>query len=322
MHTEINNISFINSGVGIDSNYGILNGQLIQFSNTSVGIASQSGAAVSLTQITGENVSLLTDAGDSDALLIDNVSVTGERLLAANSATNYHLTNVLFDQITHVNSPVIVEMQGRSISNANIANSQGSVLSGSGTHHLSNTTINSTYYSVQAVGDGVVVFANVNAFTTNLGLSLRGPDSFMTGHSHVSGASTVDTLIEVLDGTHDWQEVTINKPYSNLDTTSIGLDIWYTDLNVDTLSVENCSSGLILQDSGILASEISVIGGIYQAVNLKSSEIEVDILPLNIKLRNWQPTIADCYREWNAELHYTPLDLYNQSNAYVRFSSH
>ena len=32
LQTEINNISFTNSGVGIDSNYGILNGQLIQFS--------------------------------------------------------------------------------------------------------------------------------------------------------------------------------------------------------------------------------------------------------------------------------------------------
>lgn len=324
LHTEINNVSFTNSGVGIDSNYGILNGQLIQFSNTSVGIASQSGAAVSLTQITGENVSLLADAGDSDALLIDNVSVTGERLLAANSATSYHLTNVLFDQITHVNSPVIESRcEGQcSISNVNIANSHKAVsLSGSGTHQLSNTTINSTYYSVQAVGDGVVVFANMNAFTTNLGLSLRGPDSFMTGHSHVSGTSTVDTLIEVLDGTHDWQEVTINKPYSNLDTTSIGLDIWYTDLNVDTLSVENCSSGLILQDSGILASEISVIGGIYQAVNLKSSEIEVDDFTTKYQTYGIQATKQSqiVIDEWNAELHYTPLDLYNQSNAYVRF---
>ena len=44
------------------------------------------------------------------------------------------------------------------------------------------------------------------------------------------------------------------------------------DLSVDSLSIENCSSGLILQDSRILANELSVIGGIYQAVNLKSSD--------------------------------------------------
>ena len=174
---------------------------------------------------------------------------------------------------------------------------------------------------MQAVGDGVVVFANMNALTTNLALSLRGPDSFMTGHSHVSGASTVDTLIEVLDGTHDWQEVTINKPYSNLDTTSIGLDVWYADLNVDNLSIENCSSGMILQDSRITASNVSIIGGIYQAVNLKSSEIEVDTFTTKYQTYGIQATkqsqiIID---EWNAELHYTPLDLYNQSNAYVRF---
>ena len=324
LHTEINNISFVNSGVGIDSNYGILDGQLIHFSNTTVGIASQSGAEVSLTQITGENVSMLIDAGDSDALLIDNVSVSGERLLAANSATNYHLTNVLFDQITHVNTPVIESRcEGQcTISNANIANSHKAVsLSGSGTHHLSNITINSTHYSVQAVGGGVVVFANINAFTTNLGLSLRGPDSFMNGHSHVSGASTVDTLIEVLDGTHHWQDLTINKPYSNLDTTSIGLDVWYADLSVDSLSIENCSSGLILQDSRILANELSVIGGIYQAVNLKSSVIEVDIFNTKYQTYGIQATKQSqiVVNEWNAELHYTPLDLYNQSNANVRF---
>ena len=73
----MNTVTISQAGTGLRSSSGSLQASAIDFSNTSVAIASQQGATTTIQGCTGNNISLFVDAADSDDLTISNAQVSG-----------------------------------------------------------------------------------------------------------------------------------------------------------------------------------------------------------------------------------------------------
>ena len=95
--TAVTDASFFQTGSALKATAGHLDALRIGLVDVTVGIASQSGATVEVTSVTGTDVGLLVAAGDSDGLHLDTMTVTGDRLMLANGATMISADEITFE---------------------------------------------------------------------------------------------------------------------------------------------------------------------------------------------------------------------------------
>lgn len=322
--TTISQSNFSSVGVALKNLAGETSGQDIGLSSVTVGISSQLSAKVEISNIYGQDIALLVDAANSDDLTLDGISASGDRILVSNGATAFTLSNVSFSgQIDSINPSIDQQCIGIcSLKNLTITNvNAGISLSGPGTHEINELVVSSVGTAIQATGSGHISGHNISIQTATSGIIFRGPSSTLSGINTVQVSQIQSLGIDVLDSNHDWTSIAITKPYSQQDTISKAVNSWYANVEINQLMIENFSTGIYLQDSQFTTDSIEVHGGTDTAIEMIDSDLITESLStkyqaFGVQLREQSNLQAS---NWVAELHTSPLKLYEDSNAVIRF---
>ena len=321
--TTVLESNFSSVGIALNTPSGQLSAQNVKLETVTVGITSQSSSNIDISGITGSNVSLLVDAGNSDDLIIKNVDVEGDRVLVSNQASSFEISNLSFTRTTTHNTPMI-DQNCAGVCNLNdihISDTlNGIVLSGSGTHELTDIGASVVNSAIEATGSGHLLATNLSIITQNSGIKLRGPSSQLLGNNTVTITQSNSIGVDVLDSYHSWSNLMIEKSFNQQDTISLGINSWYADIDYNDLIIENLSTGINLQDSTLNGNLTHILGGTDTAIELKdstiiSSEISTKYQAFGIQMFEQSYLRTN---QWTAELHNSPLKLFDNSHAIIR----
>ena len=320
--SDVSDASFTQTGSALKATSGQFTATRIGFDAVTVGIASQAGATMHVSSVSGASVALAVDAGDSDALTLDNMVLSGHRLLLANEAMMLTANDITFaGNLDETRAIIDQRCSGTCIWNdTSLSNTVwGASLSGSGVHQLTNMTIDSTERNIDAAGTGELVMANLELSGSDAAISLRGPNSEIDTAS-LSLVSSNALGIDVLDGQHVWKDIDISKPYSSQDTESIGVKAWYSDIEVESLSITHHATAIDATDSSLMGDSITALDGKTAGLVLMDSEVIVDALSTRVFSTgvHMGGTSTLHVTDWLADLHATPLNLDTGCTATVR----
>ena len=163
------------------------------------------------------------------------------------------------------------------------------------------------------------MISNATLDGSDASLSLRGPSSTIEGASITSVSSSAIAL-DVLDGHHDWKDVTVSKTYTSQDTTSIGLKAWYSTIVAEDISIANHGNGIQLSNAMLNGNSMTVVDGKSTGIVLEDSHLGVEslttqVFPTGAHLEGTSTLQAS---NWAASLHGTPLMIGSESTATVR----
>ena len=316
----VSDVSFIDTGVAIDVVSGSADVDGLGLENVSVGVGSDSGASTDVSSIYGQHVALLIDGTDADDLTISNALISGDRLLWGT-----------MDSITITDTNFTQEYPGRSvvdlrcltdcrlehvyIHNADV----GLDVDGSGTTTISNSEIYADQLGIRASGTGLLTVDTSILTANETALSISSLDSHIS-NSTISLHDGIGPAATLLEGTHQWDVVEITKPYSSLDTTSIGLDAWYSSIQSTSLTTNGFALGADLEDSSLHAEIGAFINGKSRGLNAVDSHLVIGTLTTTAQQYGMvlgESTVAHV-EDWAANLHNTPLILEESSTAYIR----
>ena len=259
----VDTLTLSQAGTGLRSTSGTLSATGIGFIDTTVAIASQQGASTTVDSITASNVALFIDAADSDDLTVSSAAVSGQRLLLANGANSFTVSDVDFEG--SLSQPLAVVDQRCtgtcSWNNIEVTNAtNGFLLSGQGNHSISSLDLSVIERGIEGTGDGHVLLNFVNLTAGTTGIEMRDPDSTFNDVS-IEMTSNDSTAFDLLDGDHQWSTVSASKTYSAQDTTSIGLAAWYADITATTFSLLHFGNGILANHADITGASFSVQDG-------------------------------------------------------------
>ena len=319
----ITNSNFSSVGVALKNIAGQTNAESIGFTSVTVGISSQINSKVRVSNIIGMDVSLLIDAANSDDLHVENGVISGNRALVSNEASSFMISNISFDGLSNNYGPAIDQqcLGTCSLNNITMVNVYSGIsLSGPGTHSLNDLSIESISTAVEATGSGHISGHDLTIQTQSSGLIFRGPSSTLTGENIVHLEQSQSLGIDLLDSQHTWSNLVIYKAYNQQDTISKAINSWYADIEVNNLSIENFSTGIYLQDSELSGDLIEVHGGTDTAIEAIDSQLVTDSISTKYQAFGIQMR-ENSYLQtsnWNAELHNSPLKLFDNSQANIR----
>jgi len=320
--TAVTDASFFQTGSALKATAGHLDALRIGLVDVTVGIASQSGATVEVTSVTGTDVGLLVAAGDSDGLHLDTMTVTGDRLMLANGATMISADEITFESNLNESRAVLDQRCNGNCSWGNLSLTNavwGISLSGTGSHSFANTTVSSTERNLDATGTGLVTLSEFVLTGADKSVSLRGPNSDFTDGT-VTTSTSAALAIDVLDGAHEWNDLQVMKPYSAQDTTSIGIKAWYSTIHIEDGSVTHHAIGIDATDSAITGTSLSLLDGKSVGMALQDTDVTLNdlstrVFPTGVHMEG---TSHLQVASWGAELHATPLNLDTYCTATVR----
>ena len=315
-------ITISSAGVAISASNGNLVANRISISQATVGISSVSGASVEVSNITGTEVALLIDAADSDDLQINTAAVAGQRLLSANGATQYQLNDVRFQSSTNANRATIdsncagiCQFDQLEVWDSNHIAS----LSGIGEHQFSASDFTGQDSGISASGQGSLTIQSTNITTQQNALIISGPDSEIQ-NLEIQHLGSISRAANILGGTHDWNNVIIEKTYSSFDSESEALNIWYSDIQLGNFEVNNFATSINAEQSTIVATDIVLEYGEEVGIDLSDSTFKAESLQTTA-----QNTGANLIgqsslhlSQWVAAFHSTPLSLSDGADATVR----
>ena len=320
--SDVSDLSFYQTGLALKATSGHLQASGVSFDGVTVGIASQAGAVASVASVIGTNVALVVDAADSDDLTLDTMVISGHRLLLANGATHLQAEDITF--VGNLNETrAVLDQRCNGICTWNqttLTNTVwGVALSGDGDHTFNDLTSESTLRNIDASGNGNLLMSNAILHGSDAALSLRGPSSIIDEASIASMSSSAIAL-DVLDGHHDWNDVSVSKTYSSQDTTSIGLKAWYSTIVAEDLSITNHGHGIQLSNTNLDGNTMTVVDGKSTGIQLEDSHLDVgslttQVFPTGALLKGASTLQAS---NWDANLHGTPLMVGSESTATVR----
>ena len=320
--SDVSDVSFYQTGLALKATSGHLQASGVSFNGVTVGVASQAGATVSVVSVIGTDVALVVDAADSDDLTLDTMIISGHRLLLANGATHLQADDITF--VGNLNETrAVLDQRCSGICTWNettLTNTVwGVALSGDGDHTFNDFASESTLRNIDASGNGNVLLSNATLDGSDASLSLRGPSSTIEGASITSVSSSAIAL-DVLDGHHDWKDVTVSKTYTSQDTTSIGLKAWYSTIVAEDFSISNHGNGIQLSNVMLNGNSMTVVDGKSTGIMLEDSHLGVEslttqVFPTGAHLEGTSTLQAS---NWAASLHGTPLMIGSESAATVR----
>ena len=320
--STISNSNFSSVGVALKNIAGQIEADDIRFDSVTVGISSQINSKVRISNIIGDNVALLVDAANSDDLLVENAVVSGSRALVSNAASSFEFSNISFDGDSSIGPVIDQQCVGTcTLHNITMTNVYSGIsLSGPGVHGLEELTLSSTSTAIEATGSGHISGHNLAIQTQSSGLVFRGPSSILTGDNMIQVEQSQALGIDVLDSVHSWSNLVIHKTYNQQDTLSTAINSWYAEIEVNNLKIENFSTGIYLQDTELTGGVIEVHGGTDSAIEMLDSEIITDSLStkyqaFGVQLREQSYLQSS---NWNAELHNSPLKMFDNSQANIR----
>ncbi len=176
------------------------------------------------------------------------------------------------------------------------------------------STILRTYYGVlfDAVGSGTISMTDVittgsNDLGINSGWDLEVEDSTL---------QTRNQGLRLLSGEHEFDNVTISRNYDSSDSTSVGLDIVWADVETDDVTITGFNEGVrcgaqctlegdSLASGGggpVSGSGLTVDGGSISLDSLEtsSSNVGIDLVDGDVHLSDW--TVSNAHGTYGIEL--------------------
>lgn len=320
--STVDTLTISQAGTGLRSTSGTLSASGVGFFDTTVAISSQQGASTTVHSLTADNVALLIDAADSDDLTISSGAVSGQRLLLANGASSFSISDIDFegrltDTLAVVDQRCIGTCSWSDLEISNITN--GIFLSGPGNHTFSNLDLIAAERGIEGTGAGHIHLDSTNITAGTKGIEMRDPSSTFEQIT-ISMTSSTSTAMDVLDGDHQWSTVSASKGYLASDLTSIGLKAWYASIDTTSLSLSHFGNGILADHSDITGNSFLVQDGKGIGIELEHSSLQTDTLntrayPEGVSLKQTsQLHVSD----WTASTHTSPLSISTYSSAIIR----
>lgn len=312
------------AGVGVQSYDGSLDMTGLGVYNASVGFATASGASSLVHTFTGTGLALAIDAGDADDFALHTAQLSGERMVVGQGVSSMHLEDVEFISTSSDEMrPVFdVRCDGACTLENSVIDGQprvGVSWSGTGTSEMQNVSVFAAEQAVDATGSGHAAWTNLTVNASQTGVSVQTPTSDLS-NVQVELTSSDGVGLDVLGGVHDWAEITVEKAFASTDQTSIGMKAWYSDLSIEQFTSRNVSTGMMLEDSSVVASTAEAnIGGLAGLHLIDSSYRGSDLTTIAQDegvLMEGDTTLH--LSSWTAQLHNTPLMMSPGSTAIVR----
>ena len=318
----LSKVNFSNVGSGIAASSGSVDADQIYFVNTSVGLTSSQGVAFHASNVTGNQVNLLANMGDSDDFTMASVAVEGSRLAKSTAASQTELRNIVFTA-NDVRQNAVVEQDCLGVcilDNISIINaSMGVSLSGAGHHSLAKSDISAENYAIRSISHGSLTIDNSSITAERAGIVIRDTHTQFTGQNNLMLTAQYSIGLDLLGGVHSIDGLNIAKQYDSTDTSSIGVQAWYTTAQVGSLTTENFSTGVTMRSTTFAANTIANLGGNSVGTEIIDSTANIAtittkyqenglILSENSHLSTYQLT---------AQLHDKPLQISAGSTAYL-----
>ena len=315
-----NDVSFFDTGVAIDILSGSADIVGLGLEDVSVGIGSDASASTTVSSIYGQHVALLVDGTDADGLAVSNALVSGDRLLWG-SMESISLSDVNFTQESVDRS--VIDLRCRVdctfnhvyVHNADI----GMDIDGPGTTTLTNSVLHGDEIGLRASGTGLLVVDSTTLKANATALSLSGLDSELN-NTIVSLHDGNGPATSLLEGHHQWDDVEVIKPYSSLDTSSVGIDAWYATIEASSLTTNGFAYGAEIEDTTLHSDVGSFINGKSRGIHAIDSDISIGSLTTTAQEEGIVLSDSSSLNvvDWVANLHNTPLLLEDDSLAQVR----
>lgn len=315
-----NDLSFFETGVAIDIVSGTADITGLGLENVSVGIGSDAGASTMVTSIYGQHVALLVDGTDADDLTVSNALISGDRLLWG-SMESISLSDMNFTQeqpgrsVVDLRCLVDCTFENVYVHNADI----GMDVDGAGTTTLTDSEIHGDQIGLRASGTGLLVVESTTIAANGTAVSISSLDSEIT-QSTISLHDGTGPAAHLLEGEHQWNDVEISKPYSSLDTQSLGLDVWYSTIQSTSITTNGFAYGAEIEDSTLSADVGAFINGKLRGLHAIDSTVSIGTLTTTAQ--EYGLVLSDAstaiVEDWTANLHNTPLLLEDASTAHAR----
>ncbi|DAC61184.1 MAG TPA: hypothetical protein D7I03_01035 [Candidatus Poseidoniales archaeon] len=311
---SVTDSNFSEVGAGISANSGVVAVNNLTFEKVSVGFSSSYGVEFSAFDVYGSEVSLLADMANSDDFTLVSANVIGDILAKSNTAINTKLSEISFESILTNQAPVLEQdCSGVClIENVSITNSlRGVSLTGNGDHIIANSSINAEQYGIRAASQGTLTISNLSITAQQKGIIIRDTNAQFTGENTVTMTSSNSIGLDILGGSHQLSELSVVKLYDSTDSTSMGCQIWYAEIVIDSIGTENFSTGINMRDVDFSADSVSNIGGNSIGTEIIDSEASINIL--TTKFQNNGIILSENSHlstyQWIAQLHDQPLQV-------------
>lgn len=315
-----NDVSFFDTGVAVDIVSGTADITGLGLENVSVGVGSDSGASTMVSSVYGQHVALAIDGTDADDLTVSNALLSGDRLLWG-SMDSISLSDINFTQENSGRSVVDVRcLTDCTFDNVYIHNADiGMDVDGTGITTLTHSEIYGNQLGLRASGTGLLVIESTTILANVTALSISSLDSEIT-QTTLSLYDGIGPAAILLEGEHEWNDVEISKPYSSLDTQSMGLDVWYSTIHSTSITTNGFAYGVELEDSTLNADVGAFINGKLRGLHAIDSVVSIGTLTTTAQeyglvLSDSSTVIVE---DWTANLHNTPLLIEDSSTVHVR----
>ena len=304
------NFTQLGSAISLTSGATVVRG--VDMQNVSVALTSVSGVSADVSNVTGSNITLFADMGDSDNFVLSSVNISGGLLATSNSVVKTELYNISFE-VTDTNPNPVLRQSCVGlclVDNVTITNAgKGILFDGDGQFHVRNSTIVATEYGIRSSNEGVLLLDNTTVNVESNGIVIRDTTTKFSGLNRVITTTSNSVGIDILGGSHDLGQLEISKQFDNTDTSSVGCQIWYAQVILDHLITNNFSTGVTMRNAQLTADTIANIGG--KLIGTEIIESMVTVTTLSTKYQDSGIILADnaalSVYQYDAQLHDQPL---------------
>ena len=313
-------VTFNQTGFALDIVAGDASITGLGLDNVSVGIGSDAGASTTVSSIYGQSVTLLIDGSGTDDLTVSNALLTGDRLLWG-SIESIYVSDVDFTQQaldrTAIDIRCIIDciFDDITLSQTEI----GLDIDGPGVTEIKNSNIESTNIALRGSGDGLLILEDSDFISQGKVMTFSGLNTEITD-SNAELTQGDGPAVNVLEGQHEWNAFNVEKAYSSFDTTSQGIDAWYTSIQSTALTTSGYSTGAVFEDSTLTAGTAAFINGKTTGIHGIQSTFSFENLTTSAQEYGVRLTDESHLQTstWAANYHNTPLLLEEESTANAR----
>jgi hypothetical protein len=313
-------VTFNQTGFALDIVAGDASITGLGLENVSVGIGSDAGASTTVSSIYGQSVTLLIDGSGTDDLTVSNALLTGDRLLWG-SIESIYVSDVDFTQQALDRTAIDIRCTIDCIFD-DITLSQTEIgldIDGPGVTEIKNSNIESTNIALRGSGDGLLIIEESNFTSQGKVMTFSGLDTEITD-SNAELTQGDGPAVNVLEGQHEWNAFNVEKTYSSFDTTSQGIDAWYTSIQSTVLTTSGYSTGAVFEDSTLAVGTAEFINGKTTGIHGIQSTFTFEDLTTSAQEYGVRLTDESLLQTstWAANYHNTPLLLEEESTAKAR----
>ena len=316
------NLTVEEAGVGLRAQQGRMTVDQVALQNVSVGASTTSQSNMVLTNSSGTNLGLALDASGAAGLEVAHAQFSGDRMMVGQAVQSVNLHNLSFTApVDEERFLVDLACVGTCIYD-NVTVTGGTkalAMSGAGTHRSASMTVDTSNIGLDITGLGHASMDNLTVHAGRTGISMSTPTSdFGSVHVFMSHAQSVG--VDLLGGAHNFDSLTVEKPFASGDGTSVGLSAWYANVTANNITVRNVSTGVFLENSGMAAYGVEANVGQATGIRLANSHAHVRDVVTVAQREGVLMEGASHFQvhEWRANLHETPLMIGSSSTAIVR----